>query len=107
MALFAQDGVLDEYPLQIKFAGEMGYDCGGICRDMFSAYWNEAYQKFFDGSMLLVPALHPSVDMSSLPCLGTILSHGYLLCGFLPTQIAFPVLASILLDSAAKIPKIF
>ena len=37
--------------------------------------------------------------------LGTILSHGYLLCSFLPTRIAFPALASILLGSAAKIPK--
>ena len=84
MALFAQDEVLEEYPLRIKFAGEMGYDYGGICRDMFSAYWDEAYQQFFDGSTLLVPALHPSVDMSALPRLGTVLSHGYLLCGFMP-----------------------
>ena len=102
MALFAQDEVLEE---RIKFAGEMGYDCGGICRDMFSAYWDEAYQQFFDGSTLLVPALHPSVDISALPRLGTVLSHGYLLCGFMPTRIAFPVLASIFLGSAAKIPK--
>ena len=105
MDLFAQDETLDEFPLRIKFAGEMGYDCGGVCRDMLSAYWDEAYQQFFDGSTLLVPALHPSVDMSALPCLGTVLSHGYLLCGFLPTRIAFPVLASILLGSTAKIPK--
>ena len=107
MALFTQDEVLDEYPLRIKFAGEMGFDCGGVFRDniMFSAYRNEAYQQYFDGSTLLVPALHPSVNMSALPCLGTILSHGYLLCNFLPTRIAFPALAFILLGFAAKIPK--
>jgi len=75
MALFAQDEVLDECSLRIKFATEMGYDCGGVCRGMFSAYWNEAYQQFFDGSTLLVPALHPSVNMSALPSLETILSH--------------------------------
>ena len=104
MGLFAQDEVLDEYPLRIKFNGELGYDCGGVCRDMFSAYWDEAYQLFFDGSSLLVPALHLNVNMSALPCLGTVLSHGYILCGFLPTRIAFPVLASILLGSTVEIP---
>ena len=36
-------------------------------------------------SSLLVPALHLNVNMSPLPCLGTVLSHGYILCGFLPT----------------------
>ena len=105
MALFAQDEVLDECSFRIKFATEMGYDCGGVCRDMFSAYWNEAYQQFFDGSTLLVPALHPSVNMSALPSLEAFLSHRYLLCSFLPTRITYLALASILLISAAKISK--
>ena len=68
----------------------------------FSGFWNEAYKLFFDGSSLLVPVLHPNVDMLSLPKLGTILSHGYLLTGFLPTRIAFPALASILLGPEVK-----
>ena len=91
--LFEQDGILNKYPLRIKFNGEKAFDYGGVCRDMFSAYWNEDYKQFFDGSALLIPVLHPSVDMSVLPSLGTVLSHGYLVCGFMPTRIAFPVLA--------------
>ena len=71
---------------------------------MFSAYWEEAYKLFFDGSALLAPALHSNIDMSVLPSLGTVLSHGYLASGFMPTRIAFPVLATILLGSNVKIP---
>ena len=103
--LFEEDGILNEYPLRIKFNNEKAFDCGGVCRDMFSAYWEEAYSQFFDGSALLTPVLHPGVDMSVLPSLGTVLSHGYLVCGFIPTRIAFPVLASIFLGSEVKIPK--
>ena len=104
MALFSKDEVLQEYPLKIKFVNEIAYDGGGVCRDMFSGFWNEAYKLFFDGSSLLVPVLHPNVDMLSLPKLGTILSHGYLVSGFLPTRIAFPALANILLGLAVKLP---
>ena len=42
--------------------------------------------------------------MLSLPKLGTILSHGYLVSGFLLTRIAFPALANILLGLAVKLP---
>ena len=94
--LFSDDYFLKEYPLYIKFEGEIAVDSGGVQRDMLSAFWEEAYIHFFDGSSLLVPTVHPNVDMSLLPKLGLILSHGYLVCGFLPTRIAFPALASIL-----------
>ena len=71
---------------------------------MFSAYWEEAYKLFFDVSALLVPALHYNIDVSVFPSLGTVLSHGYLASGFMPTRIAFPVLATILLGSNVKVP---
>ena len=94
--LFSDDAILKEYPLYIKFEGEIAVDSGGVQRDMLSAFWEEVYVHFFDGSSLLVPTVHPNVDMSLLPKLGLILSHGYLVCGFLPTRIAFPALVSIL-----------
>ena len=34
------------------------------CRDMLSAYWEEAYKLFFDESALLIPALHSYVSPS-------------------------------------------
>ena len=104
MELLSNDEVLAEFPLRIKFAGELAFDSGGVCWDMFSAYWEEAYKHFFDGSSLLTPVLHPHVDMSVLPQVGAVLSHGYLACGFLPTRITFPALACILLGPTIEVP---
>ncbi len=42
--------------------------------------------------------------MSDFAVIGRVLSHGYLCCGFLPTRIAFPVLASVLLGPSTSIP---
>ena len=36
--------------------------------------------KNFDGEKLLVPAVHPNMDMTVLRLLGTILSHGFMVC---------------------------
>ena len=58
--------------------------------------WEEAYLKKFDGESLLVPAIHPNTDMASFPILGTVLAHGFMVCGYLPVRIAFPVLAAAL-----------
>ena len=102
MRLFSKEDVLNEYPLRIQFADELGYDTGGLCCDMFLAYWEEAYKSFFDGILLLTPVVHPHVDMSTMPL--KVMSHGYLVCGFLLTRVTFPALASILLDLAVEIP---
>ena len=40
----------------------LGVDAGGVCHDLFSAFWEIAYKRFFDGDSLLVPMLHPGVD---------------------------------------------
>ncbi len=39
-----------EYPLHVKLAGERAIDFGGVSRDMFSAFYDEAYETFFDGT---------------------------------------------------------
>ena len=38
-------------------------DIGGVCRDAFSAFYDTAFEKYFDGSSLLTPAIHPGTDM--------------------------------------------
>ena len=103
MDLFSDESFLKEYPLHIKFEGEKALDLGGVRRDMLSGYWEEAYKLFFDGSTLLIPTVHPNINVSLLSKLGVILSHGYLVCGFVPTRIAFPSVACILLDTAITI----
>ena len=102
--LITKEDVPSEYPLRVKFEGEVGFDSGGVCRDMFSAYWEVAFTKFSDGNSVLTPVMHPGVDMLSLPMLGTVLSHGYIVSGFLPTRIAFPSLACVLLGVNTDIP---
>ena len=61
------------------------------------------YLLHFDGENLLVPAVNPNTELSTLPLLGTIISHGFMVCGYLPIRIAFPVLATILLGPEVKI----
>ena len=93
-----------EFPFNIRFIGERAVDTGGVSRDVFSAFFNECYKRFFDGEMLLTPIIHPQTDISKLPTLGAIISHAYLVCGYLPVKIAFSTLAAILIgpDAATK-----
>ena len=66
---------------------------------MFTAFFDEAYNQLFDGCTLLTPAVHPNIDYSSLPVLGAIMSHSYLVSGVLPIRMAFPSLARCLLGT--------
>ena len=74
---------------------------------MFSAYFEECYLKFFDGGSLLTAVIHPHIQMSKLPNIGAVISHAYLVCGFLPIRIAFPCLAAMLFGSTANFPEKF
>ena len=94
---------MKEFPFRVKFNDEWAIDAGGIARDAFSAFWEHAYLAMFDGGSLLIPAVH-KVDMNKFPILGMILSHGYLVCGYLPLCIAFPIIASSLLGPHVNIP---
>ncbi len=96
--------LLYENPFKIAFSGERAIDCGGVCREMYSAFWEDAYMNLFDGSSLLIPITHKKSAMSVFPTLGYVLSHGYLVCGYIPCRIAFPSLACILLGTQVEIP---
>lgn len=103
LLLFENDEILKEFPLKISFANEMAVDPGGVCKEMFSAFWEVAYRVCCDGDLLLVPRLHPGLDSSIFAKLGRILSHGYLLCGFLPLRLAFPTLVMMLLGPNERV----
>ncbi len=105
LSLYSKNaGVCLEYPFCIEFKGEMAFDVGGVARDMFSAFFSQAYVKLFDGSCLLFPAVHASIDMTTFSTLGTIISHCYLVSGMFPDRIAFPCLAAALLGPNSKFP---
>ena len=99
-----REQVLNEFPFQISYDKEKAIDTGGVCRDMFSAFWEDAYLRAFDGGSVLVPAVHPHVDMTIYPVLGTVLSYGFLSCGFLPIRLAFPVIAAIVHGPMVNVP---
>ncbi len=80
----SRDIVLSEYPFRTRFIGELAIDVGGVTRDVFSAFFEEAYAKCFDGSSLLTPSDNPFIESSTMLTLGTIISHVYLLTGMLP-----------------------
>ncbi len=94
--LFSDSSTLHESSLSIAYEGELGVDDGGVSRDFLSSFWEVTYGKFFDGSTLLRPVLHPNVRTELLPTLGAALSHGYLVTGFLPVRVVFPCLVAIL-----------
>jgi hypothetical protein len=85
-----------EYPFRVRFSDEKAFDIGGVARDLFSAFFEEAYTKLFDGPSLLVPIDFPNFSTSPLPTFGTVVSHAYLVAGILPVKVAFPTLCLIL-----------
>ena len=97
--------IINECPIYITFRGERAIDCGGIQRDMFSSFWEAAYNMLFEGSNLLTPMIHPQTDLAVFPIVGRILSHGYLVTGILPVRIALPTLLCMLLGPASPISK--
>lgn len=94
---------MNEFPFHVSFDAEHAVDSGGVARDMFSGFWLCAFDKFFDGSGSLVPATHPTIDVSVFLMLGKILSHGYIACGFLSVHLSFPVIAAVLLGPDVQI----
>jgi len=51
------------------------------------------------------PVMHANVDMASLPALGKILFHGFLVCGHILNRVVFPVLACVFLWPNVDIPQ--
>ena len=96
--------ILKRYPFSVAYENEKARDTGGVSRDMFSQFWDEACLKCFDGGNILVPAINPHTDTSLFPVLGTVLSHGFLVSNFLPLRVAFPSLAAMLLGPTVLIP---
>lgn len=88
--------LLESFPLSFEYKDELAVDQGGVCRDVFSGFWEQAFKEQFDGMSLLTPATHLGVDFEIWPTIGTILSHGFLVCGFLPVRVGFPCIAHIL-----------
>lgn len=101
--MYRTDDIVAEYPIKIQYSDEQAYDDGGVQRDMYSAFWDEAYLKLFEGATSLIPMVHPQMDLTVFPILARILSHGYLVCGHFPVRIALPTLIAMILGPGVNI----
>ncbi|XP_021351424.1 uncharacterized protein LOC110449116, partial [Mizuhopecten yessoensis] len=108
MDLYKDPGVL-QHRLGVTFAGESGEDAGGLTKDLFSTFWEQACSRLFTGEDVLVPHLPPhrfSQASTIYPVLGRILCHGLALTKGFPLQICRTVLISTALGQIAEDKKI-
>ena len=70
LTMYQEGSVALEYPLSIKYEGENAVDDGGVQRDMFSAFWTDAYTRLFEGAKTLIPMVQPGVDIATFSTLG-------------------------------------
>lgn len=105
--LYNDGAIVNEYPIFMAYSSENAIDDGGVTRDVFCAFWEEAYRVLFEGSTVLIPLIHPSTDLNVFPILGKIISHGYFVSGMLPLRICCPTLLGMLLGTAFDIPRSF
>lgn len=101
MELFSTDDICGK-DITVEFIGEEGIDCGGITRDVLSAFWEEIFQKFFDGEETIAP--HKMADVeNTFKVLGRIFSYGFVLTNTIPIKFCESALLS-LFNEASDIP---
>ncbi len=96
--------IVSEYPFRISFNNEQAIDTGGVSTDFFSGFWESSYMHDFDSGNTYVPLNNPHYDIFHYKVLGTILLHGYMMCGHIPNRISFPVIAKTFLGCEVNIP---
>lgn len=94
----------NEYTVYFKYENEVGVDSGGVTRDVIGAFWEEVFSKFFDGVTCVIPASKPGIEMDLFHVMGRIVSHDYVVTGFLAVRISFPCLCTMLLGTNVTIP---
>ena len=87
--------------LDVGFVGEPGVDANGLKKETFSLFWVEALNKLFDGGIEVVPIVDPA-SSAMFKCLGVILTHGYILTGFYPVNVAEAVSTKLLVTSGSQ-----
>ena len=49
--LYQKGSIVGEYPILTDFKGELAIDEGGVQRDMYSAFWEQAYKNCLRGQL--------------------------------------------------------
>jgi len=90
LELYANADVLNT-PLNVTFAGEIGEDFGGLTKEVFTSFWQEAYKEYFIGENCLVPFLplyRVRKEGQHFTALGRVLSHMVQLTKSVPCMLA-------------------
>lgn len=88
LAYYDNDDVVSS-TIKVTFTDEEGEDCGGVTEDMFSAFWEQAFEMHFDGEEIKVPFALPSHlhgARNTFETIGKIFSHGFVLTGAIPVR---------------------
>lgn len=75
--------------IKVTFTDEEGEDCGGLTRDMFFAFWEEAFDMHFDGEEIKMPFASPSNlhgARNTFEAMSRIFLHSFILTGAIPVR---------------------
>ncbi|CAC5421739.1 unnamed protein product [Mytilus coruscus] len=86
--IYTDPTILQSY-LHINVLGEPGSDWGGVSRDIFTSFWNEATVLYFKGNDVHVPYLppHKMEEERNFLLMGRILAHSTAILGYIPISI--------------------
>ncbi|VDI39265.1 Hypothetical predicted protein [Mytilus galloprovincialis] len=86
--IYTDPTILQSY-LHINVLGEPGSDWGGVSRDIFTSFWNEATALYFKGNDVHVPYLppHKMEEERNFLLMGRILAHSTAILGYIPISI--------------------
>ena len=74
--------------LNFTLEGEPGIDMDGVKRDIYTTFWQDVVDRFFEGNSTFIPRVGPDVDDSDYNTFGRVISHCFLLTGIFPTAIS-------------------
>ena len=79
--------------LSMKFVnfiikGELAQDLDGVKREIYSIFWDEITNMYFEGGQSLVPRVGPDVTDDLCKTLGRAIIHTFLITGIWPIQIS-------------------
>ena len=60
----------------------------GVLREMFSVFWDRFFMLNCEGSFQFAIAVNPAMQPQDYITVGRILTHGFILCGSFPVQLA-------------------
>jgi hypothetical protein len=93
--------------LSVTFKGEDANDFSGLTRELFTIFFSDIQEKYFDGNVECVPRVDPKTCQSlsssndtMFITMGKIFSHCYVLTGMFPIFIARASMQSVLLSGS-------